>query len=59
MTEACQAGYTGRPAPCQTGPRHGFHQCGMKLTGSDTVSPDISTHDLCMLATALCLYAAL
>ena len=43
----------------QTGPRHGFHQCGIKLIGSDTVSPYISTHDLYMLATALCLYAAL
>ena len=59
MTEACQAVYTGRPAPFHTGPRPGFHQCGMTLTGSDTVSPDLSAHDLDMLATALCLYAAL
>ena len=29
MTEACQAVYTGLPAPFQTGPRHGFHQCGI------------------------------
>ena len=43
----------------QTGPRHGFHQCGIKPTGSDTVSPYISTHDLYMLGTSLCLYAAL
>ena len=59
MTDACQAVYTGRPAPFQTGPRHGFHQCEMTLTGSDTVSPDLLAHDLDMLATALCLYAAL
>jgi hypothetical protein len=45
--------------PPQTGPRHGFHQCGIKLTGSNTVSPYISTHDLYMLETAFCLYAAL
>jgi hypothetical protein len=36
-----------------------FRWCGIKLTGSDTESPYISTHDLCMLATAFCLYAAL
>ena len=46
-------------ARVQTGPRHGFHQCGITLTGSDTVSPDISTHDLYMLEAAFCLYAAL
>ena len=47
------------PGAAQTGPRHGFHQCGIKLTGSDTVSPYISTHDLYMLGTSFCLYAAL
>ena len=47
------------PPAGQTGPRHGFHQCGIKPTGSDTVSPYISTHDLYMLGTSLCLYAAL
>ena len=50
---------TARQDPRQTGPTHGFHQCGIKLTGSDTVCPDISTPDLYMLATAFCLYAAL
>src|SRR5215510_2986080 len=29
------------PGP-QTGPRHIFHQCGIKLTGSETVSPYLS-----------------
>jgi outer membrane protein, multidrug efflux system len=43
----------------QTGPRHGFHQCGIKLTGSNTASPYILTHDLYMPETAFCLYAAL
>jgi hypothetical protein len=43
----------------QTGPRHIFHQCGIKLTGSDTVSSYISTHDLCMLETSFYLYTAL
>src|SRR6266581_8797485 len=59
----CRAamGLSRTPRTCrgQTGPRHGFHQCGMKPTGSDTVSPDISTHDLYMLGTSFCLCAAL
>jgi len=37
-------GLARKPRTCrgQTGPRHGFHQCGIKPTGSDTVSPDIT-----------------
>ena len=60
---SCRAsmGLSRKPRTCrgQTGPRHGFHQCGIKPTGSDTVSPDISTHDLYMLGTSFCLCAAL
>src|SRR5436190_1584081 len=38
----------GRTAPfqalrTQTGPTHGFHQCGIKPTGLDSVSPYISS----------------
>ena len=59
----CRAamGLSRTPRTCrgQTGPRHGFHQCGIKPTRSDTVSPDISTHDLDILGTSFCLCAAL
>src|SRR4029453_2283609 len=57
MLQSCEKLVTGRAS--QTGPRHIFHQCGIKLTGTDTVSLYISTYDLCMLETSFCLYAAL
>ena len=49
------------PTNCaiQTGPTHGFHQCGIKPTGLDSVSPYISSLALYTLETSLCLYTAL
>jgi len=43
----------------QTGPTHGFHQCGIKLTGLDSVNPYISSLLLHTLETLICLYMAL
>ena len=43
----------------QTGPTHGFHQCGIKPTGLDSISPYISSLALHTLETSLCLYTAL
>jgi putative transposase len=43
----------------QTGPTHSFHQCGIKPTGLDSVSPDISSLALHTLEMSLCLYMAL
>jgi hypothetical protein len=45
--------------PSQTGPTHGFHQCGIKPTGLDSVSPYISSLALHMLETLICLSMAL
>jgi hypothetical protein len=59
VIRSCAGGRGAARHSAQTGPKHGFHQCGIKLTGSDIVSPYISTHDLCMLETAFCLYTAL
>jgi hypothetical protein len=47
------------PQSPQTGPTHGYHQCGIKPTGLDSVSPYISSLALHTLETPLCLYTAL
>ena len=46
-------------ASSQTGPTHGFHQCGIKPTGLDSVSPYISSLALHTLETLICLYMGL
>ena len=43
----------------QTGPTHGFHQCGIKPTGLDSLSPYISSLALHTLETLICVYMAL
>jgi hypothetical protein len=53
------AGEAVQPCPQQTGPTHGFHQCGIKPTGLNSINPYISSPTLHMLETSLCLYMAL
>jgi hypothetical protein len=54
-----QASEICRTGAAQTGPTHGFHQCGIKPTGLDSVSPYISSLALHTLETLICLYMAL
>jgi hypothetical protein len=42
-----------------TGPTHGFHPCGIKPTGLDSVSPYLSSLALHTLEISLCLYMTL
>ena len=58
MTNSIRA-FSGQGAWAQTGPTHDFHQCGIKPTGLDSVSPYISSLALHTLETLICLYMAL